>query len=110
VQRFTARVFAEEEAGVDHDDPAHVKKQPAEHSPLPTFRAIHGAANQNQGADGDGDRSGYQQYVRWTEDGDIETVSVMPPVVERGGYDPGESTPGSNESAEWSPKGRNSYA
>jgi hypothetical protein len=67
---------------VHHDDPAHVKKQAAEHSPLATFRAIHGAADQNQGADGDGDRSGHQQYVRWTEDGDIETVSVMPPVVE----------------------------
>src|SRR5580692_2494858 len=72
--------------------------------------SVHGTANQKQGANIDGDRPTHQQDVRRTEDGDIETVCVMPPVVEGSGYDHGESTPSSNERPERSAKAPYFYA
>src|SRR5580692_5646116 len=66
--------------------------------------SVHGTANQKQGANIDGDRPTHQQYVRRTEDGDIKTVCVVPPVVEGRGGDHCESTPGSDEGSERSAK------
>src|SRR5215831_5095341 len=104
VQHFFSRVFADEEAVVHDDDSADVEKHLAELHPQPALRTVHDTPNQNQSANVDGNRTARQYYVRWAEDGDIETVGVMPPVVEGSRCYHREGSPSGNEGAEWTAK------
>ena len=61
---------------------------------------IHGAGDQNDRAELNGQHASIEHHVRRAEDLDVQAVGVVPPVIEGRGSQHGGAAPGGDEGAE----------
>lgn len=99
MQEDALHVFHEHRHHHDEHDAAAVQKQVHRSGAHKASRAVHVPGDQHDGAEQDSVHSEEKQNVRWTDDLDVQPVSVVPPVVKRSGGEHHNSAPRGNESA-----------
>src|SRR6185437_6896747 len=82
---------------VQHSQTAQHQQQPLQMALLNVFRAVHRRNRQNEPAPDDTRDPQCQEYMWWAEDFYIESIRVVPPVIERRGGDHRQTAPRRNK-------------
>src|SRR5260370_29115496 len=97
MHEFHRRRFQDEQGGAEDLDAAEEEQQPIEFLAISSRSAIHMSANQQHRAETDHQFASSQNRMRQADDLYVESVGVMPPVVERCRGEHRNSAPGCYE-------------
>src|SRR5579863_4618270 len=89
--------------GTDHaakKEGADIKEKPIETAAEGAGGAVHGGEGEDERVEADGEEAEDENDVGRAADFHVEAVGVVPPVVEGGGDDHGDASPGGDEGSE----------